>query len=149
MISSPIIRAYEKSDKELVLDLFRRNTPKYFAIDEESDFIDYLENERELYYVLLHKSRVVGCGGINFNFNQALARISWDIIHPEYQNKNFGTQLLNYRIDKINSFSHIEKIMVRTSQFAFPFYEKNGFRLIEIHKNYWAKGIDMYKMIYI
>jgi len=40
----------------------------------------------------------------------------------------------------------IEKISVRTSQFASKFYEKFGCKLLEVVKDYWAKGIDMYRM---
>jgi len=59
-----------------------------------------------------------------------------------------GTKLLNYRIDKLNSFESIQKITVRTSQVAYKFYEKQGFKLFEIKKDYWAEGFDLYNMEY-
>ena len=37
------IREYKDADKEIVLALFKANTPKYFAFDEEEDFIHYIE----------------------------------------------------------------------------------------------------------
>jgi ribosomal protein S18 acetylase RimI-like enzyme len=43
---------------------------------------------------------------------------------------------------------NITTIMVRTSQLAYKFYEKNGFILKEIEKDYWAKGFDLYSMTY-
>jgi ribosomal-protein-alanine N-acetyltransferase len=42
----------------------------------------------------------------------------------------------------------IEKIIVRTSQITFPFYQKQGFRLKEKIDNYWAEGFDLYYMEY-
>ena len=133
------IREYQPTDKNAVIDLIRQNTPAYFAPKEEADFSNYLDSERELYFVLLLNKKVVGCGGINFTKDKASGKISWDIIHPQYQGKSLGAQLLKYRI---------EKITVRTSQLAYKFYEKQGFTLKEIQRDYWAKGFDMYSMEY-
>ena len=74
-------------------------------------------------------------------------KISWDIIHPDYQGKSLGRKLLMYRIEVL-SYSGIKKIIVRTSQLAYKFYEKQGFTLNEIKRNYWADGFDMYSMQY-
>ncbi len=142
------IREYEPNDKDEVLNLIRLNTPEYFAVDEEEDLKNYLDNEIELYYVLLYDGKTVGSGGINFSDDQTTGKISWDIIHPGYQGKSLGTKLLKHRIDKLNSVKRIQKITVRTSQVAYKFYEKQGFELFEIKKDYWADGFDMYNMEY-
>ncbi|MBD9179100.1 MAG: GNAT family N-acetyltransferase [Odoribacter splanchnicus] len=142
------IREYEPTDKSAVINLIRLNTPRYFAPEEEADLSRYLDSERELYYVLLFNEKIVGCGGINFADYKTTGRISWDIFHPQYQGKSLGTQLLKYRIGKLKSFGGIQKITVRTSQVAYKFYEKQRFELIEIKKDYWAKGFDMYRMEY-
>ena len=134
MTNLVIIRAYEPKDKKEVINLMRLNTPEYFAIEEEDDLNNYLETERELYYVLLYDQKLVGCGGINFADNNTTAKISWDIIHPDYQGKSLGTQLLKHRIDILNAIGGIQKITVRTSQVAYKFYEKQGFELFEIKK---------------
>lgn len=142
------IREYETSDKHHVIHLIKLNTPEFFATGEEEDLKRYLETERELYYVLLCNEKIVGCGGINFSDNKTIGKISWDIFHPDYQGKSLGTKLLKYRIDKLNSIGSIQKITVRTSQAAYRFYEKQGFELFEIKKDYWADGFDMYNMEY-
>jgi [ribosomal protein S18]-alanine N-acetyltransferase len=143
-----VIRNYKTDDWEAVMDLIKKNIPKYFAPEEESDFDFYIKNERELYYVLLYDEKIVGCGGINFEENKTIGKISWDILHPDYQGKSLGTQLLKFRIQKLHSIESIKKITVRTSQIAYLFYQKQGFELQEIIKNYWAKGFDLYKMEY-
>ena len=111
------------------MELIRRNTPEYFAAEEEIDLSDYLDREIELYYVLVTNDKTVG-------------KISWDIIHPDYQGKSLGKQLLEYRIDKLKSIDRVRKITVRTSQLVYKFYQKQGFVLKATHKDYWAKGID-------
>ena len=146
MADSIIIREYIPADKNSVMELIRLNTPGYFASEEEADLSEYLENKRELYYVLLYNEKIVGCGGINFADNKTTGKISWDILHPMYQGKTLGTLLLKYRIEKLKSIGSIKRITVRTSQAAYGFYEKQGFVLNEIKKDYWAKGFDMYNM---
>ena len=140
------IREYETNDKDDVINLIRLNTPKFFAIEEDDDLNKYLETEKELYYVLLYDRNIVGCGGINFADGKTIGKISWDIFHPDYQGKSLGTKLLKHRIDKLNSIDSVQKITVRTSQVAYKFYEKQGFKLFETIKDYWADGFDMYNM---
>ena len=143
------IREYETKDQIEVINLIRLNTPEYFAVAEEEDLKKYLETETELYYVLLYDKKIVGSGGINFTDNNTIGKISWDIFHPDYQGKALGTKLLKHRIDILRSMDGIHKITVRTSQVAYKFYEKQGFKLFEIKKDYWAEGFDMYYMEYI
>ncbi|MFR3329861.1 MAG: GNAT family N-acetyltransferase [Odoribacter splanchnicus] len=142
------IRAYRPEDKGALVHLIRLNTPGYFAPEEEADFCRYLDYERELYYVLLWGAELVGCGGINFAEDETVGKISWDMIHPEYQGRSLGGQLLKYRIERIKSIPRIRKITVRTSQLAYRFYEKQGFVLNEVRKDYWAEGYDLYSMVY-
>lgn len=142
------IREYQPTDKNAVIDLIRQNTPAYFAQEEETDFSNYLDSERELYFVLLFNNKIVGCGGINFTEDKTCGKISWDIIHPQHQGKSLGAQLLKHRIEELKSIESIQKITVRTSQLVYKFYEKQGFTLKEIKKDYWAKGFDMYYMEY-
>lgn len=143
-----IIREYTIIDKNDVMNLIRLNTPKYFAPEEEGDLSNYLDNERELYFVLLFDGETVGCGGINFGDNNTTGKISWDILHPDYQGKSLGTKLLKHRIAKLESIESITRITVRTSQVAYAFYEKQGFVLNQIAKDFWARGFDMYSMEY-
>lgn len=144
-----IIREYKNSDKEAVLNLLKLNTPKYFSSEEESDLVYYLENEIEYYFVLEFNKKIVGSGGFNFSGDKTTGKISWDILHPDFQGKSLGSTLLNYRIERLKKFKEVQQITVRTSQLVYQFYEKLGFKLIEIVEDYWAKGFHLYKMEYI
>ena len=146
--NSIVIREYLTTDKEVVMNLIKLNTPNFFAKEEVNDLSNYLDKEIELYYVLLVDGKVVGCGGINFAEKRTIGKISWDIMHPDYQGKSLGKKLLRYRIEVLKAIPSIKKITVRTSQLAYKFYEKQGFTLNEIKRNYWADGFDMYSMQY-
>ena len=147
MISAIKIREYDKPDQPSLLELLRLNTPEYFSPDEENGFIQYLDEEIELYYVVEFEGVIIGCGGINFE-DPNTGIISWDILHPNYQRKGVGSMLLKYRIDVLKSMRRIKSIKVRTSQLTHEFYQKIGFELQEVKEDYWAKGIDLYSMDY-
>ena len=85
---------------------------------------------------------IIGCGGINIADNGTRGKISWDIIHPDWQGHSLGSLLLKYRINVLKSMG-IDRITVRTSQVAYQFYQKQGFILKSIKKDYWAKGFDI------
>ena len=139
------IRPYKPQDKTAVLDLLRSNTPEFFAPAEEQEFIHYLDNEVEDYFVVEQENKTIGAGGINYFENERTARISWDIIDPNMQGKGVGKQLTQHRINYIKN-KNIDIIVVRTSQMTYEFYEKMGFKLSEVAKDYWAEGFDLYLM---
>ena len=69
-------------------------------------------------------------------------------MNPQYIGKSLGKKLLSHRNKGLKAIPSIKKITVRTSQLAYKFYEKQGFTLNEIKRNYWADGFDMSRMQY-
>jgi len=141
-----LIRTYSANDREEVIALLQLNIPQYFDPSETKDFKEYLEQHLEDYFVVEDQGAIIGAGGINYFPEQNKARISWDFIHPDYQGKGVGKQLLNYRIARVKLNQKIKYIEVRTSQMAFKFYKKVGFELETIEKDFWAKGFNLYLM---
>lgn len=146
MIGAITIRTFANQDKEAILNLFQLNTPAYFSEAEEKDLLHYLENEIELYFVIEVDHKIVGSGGINFSDDRRRAKISWDLLHPDFHRKSLGTKLLKHRLNLLEKINGLESITVRTSQLAYSFYEKFGFKLKEVVKDYWAEGFDLYRM---
>jgi ribosomal protein S18 acetylase RimI-like enzyme len=140
------IRPYSAADKENVLHLLRLNTPRYFAPSEEGDLVHYLDHHAQHYFVVESEGTLLGCGGFNFSDDHTVGKISWDIFHPDHQGKGLGSALTRYRIEKLKEYDSVRIISVRTSQVAYQFYEKFGFRLQEVVKDYWAEGFDLYRM---
>jgi ribosomal-protein-alanine N-acetyltransferase len=142
------IRPYQTNDNASILLLFDRNTPPNFAPEEREGLIHYLDHEIDHYFVVEVDGMVVGCGGINFSDNQKTGVLSWDIIHPDFQGKALGSALVQHRIGELLKVHQVQKIVVRTSQLSYKFYEKMGFQLLESAKDYWAPGFDLYNMVY-
>ncbi|MDD2983332.1 MAG: GNAT family N-acetyltransferase [Crocinitomicaceae bacterium] len=142
-----LIRKFNSSDKNALLEVLRSNTPKFFALSEEKDFNDYLEREIEDYFVVEEDGKILACGGINYFPKEEKARISWDMVDPKSQGKGIGGNLMEHRIQLLKNTADINFIEVRTSQHTSLFYEKMGFELVLVVKDYWAEGFDLYEMI--
>lgn len=140
------IREYTPADKPCLIELLRLNTPHYFSPEEEQNLIDYLNNSIYKYYVLTKNENIVGAGGINLSDDLTTGILSWDFFHPDYQGKGLGSTLTRFRIQKIKEISTVTTVRVRTSQLTYKFYGKFGFKIREISKDYWAKGLDLYRM---
>jgi ribosomal protein S18 acetylase RimI-like enzyme len=143
-----MIRPYELSDTSALLAIIDLHTPTFFAPSEKEEFVKYLEKEIEDYFVIEINGKVIGAGGINYFADDKKARISWDMIHPDFQGQGLGAKLLKHRIEIIKRNPEIKKIIVRTSQLVFSFYQKNGFALKSIEKDFWDQGFDLYLMEY-
>ena len=141
-----MIRPYLPSDKPALIALLKLNIPQYFAETEETDFIAYLEKHLEDYFIVEEAGTIVGAGGINYFPEERLARLSWDIVHPDFQGKGIGTKLTQHRINHISNNPTIDQVIVRTSQLVYKFYERLGFVLERTGKDYWAKGFDLYQL---
>ncbi len=140
------IRPYIPIDKAAVLQLFDLNTPQYFDIAERARLVHYLDHETEDYFVVEENNEIIGAGGITYEPQAKVAVISWDIIKPTEHGKGIGRKLTQHRIQHINTKDEIDLIIVRTSQHTYKFYEKMGFKLLKVEKDYWAKGFDLYEM---
>ncbi len=141
-----MIREYTGRDKKQLLNLLRLNTPHYFAPSEEADFVQYLDHYREDYWVVEEDGKIIGSGGINYFLDRKEARISWDIIHPDYQGKGIGKQLTLHRINHLQNNAAVSVVYVRTTQLVYQFYQKIGFVLETTQKDFWAPGFDLYQM---
>ncbi|WP_231583534.1 GNAT family N-acetyltransferase [Rufibacter radiotolerans] len=140
------IRTYKQEDKALVIALLKLNTPEFFDPTEQNDLEEYLDNKVEDYFVVEENAEVIGAGGINYFPEEKTARISWDIIKPDLQGKGVGRKLTEYRINHLSRNKEIELIVVRTTQLVYKFYEKMGFKLNKVEKDFWAPNFDLYQM---
>jgi ribosomal protein S18 acetylase RimI-like enzyme len=60
------------------------------------------------------------------------------MINPKHHGKGIGKKLAQHRIKHLNKNQNIELIIVRTTQLVYKFYEKMGFKLVKIEKDFWA-----------
>lgn len=141
-----IIRPYQPTDKARLLEVFRRNTPKYFAKTEAQDFEKYLDKKGSTYLAIETEGKIIGGTGYDINKQDKSGNIVWIFIDPDHSGQGFGKQAVEYCLTILKKDKDVKKMTVRTSQFAFKFFETFGYVTQRIEKNYWAAGFDLYEM---
>lgn len=141
-----MIKPYSSAHKKELIEIFKKNIPSYFALKELAYFEDYLERFSETYCTIFDGNNIAG--GIGFQISTAKneGSITWVFLNPVAMNKGLGRTASEYCIERIKENKSITKIMVRTSQFAYLFFEKLGFKLIHKIDDYWAEGFDLFEM---
>jgi [ribosomal protein S18]-alanine N-acetyltransferase len=145
-IMAMTIRKYQATDRERIIELLRLNTPQYFSPKEETDLIQYLDWQAHNFFVLEVDGTVLGCGGFNLTKDGEMAYLSWGFVDPQSQGKGLGTALTRFRIQRIREIEGVKMIAVPTSQLTYPFYQRFGLKLIEVVKDFWDIGLDLYHL---
>lgn len=148
MDSGIIFRKYEPGDFTALEEIFFSNVPLYFGKEEWPDFAEFLKSDIGTdccYDVVLLNGKIIGAGGVAKKDDGRVV-MCWGMIDKKAHKKGFGKALLEHRIDLAESTYPGKLIEVDTSQHAFGFFEKYGFRTTGVEPDYWADGLDLYKM---
>lgn len=141
--------SYNERHKEAILKLFYSNCPKYFDPIDEKELIDFLDNYAdENYLVVLEGDKVIGCGG-HYTKNKKHG-IAW-VFFERYvigQKKLFQYADVFYK--EIERRMIAEKrffdVEIHTTQLMERFFNRYGFRTINIEKDGFGKGLHEYTM---
>ena len=149
------IKKYSTSDYDQCVNIFKSNIPEYFAKDELSDFQKYLKNISKIkdgwndsFFILNRDKKIVGCAGLGINKAKKIATLSWGMVARNYHRKGIGSQLTKYRLNLLQSYKLDLKISLDTSQHSYLFYEKFGFKMVDIEHDGYEKGMHKYNMVY-
>ncbi len=72
------------------------------------------------------------------------------LIRKQYQNKGYGSHLLNYTLNKIKEMNNIKAIVLNVNsknKIAIWMYQKFGFRIVQKIENYYRQKKSAYLMI--
>ncbi|QOR34346.1 GNAT family N-acetyltransferase [Clostridium sp. 'deep sea'] len=124
-----------------------KQLPNYF---NKNGLID-MERDLKSHQVYAYNYNKQIIAFISFYFLSYLkAEISWMAVHPNFQQKGYGTDLVKFLIDSLKELD-VAEICVKTLaptvaykpyETTRKFYEKNGFELREIIDPYepWGEG---------
>lgn len=140
------IRPYTPADTEALLIVFGKNVPEAFAEHELADYAEFLRTRTEPYFVAELDGRVVGACGYHIRPDGQSASIIWILADPDTRGRGVGTALIGHMLGQIRQRADVRAIETRTSQVAYRFFEKFGFRLVSTQTDYWAPGLDLYTM---
>lgn len=136
------------------MDAFKTNVPKYFMEEEINDFDQFLaklenpeETDKPPYYVMELDGKIIGCGGFGEKEGTDAITFIWGMVHNDYHKKGYGEHLLVFRLAEIKKQFPDKQVVLDTTQFSFPFFEKYGFRTVKITENFYGEGMHRYDMV--
>lgn len=141
-----IIKPFKIEDTQKLLTILQANIPQYFAPEEAEELAEYLTKHGDSYFTMKKNGKIIGGLGYVIKETEKEGHITWVFIYPDEAGKGLGKQAVQYCLEIVKSYKCVEKLVVRTSQFADKFFASLGYELLYIKKDYWAQGIDLYYM---
>lgn len=135
------IRSYQVADIHQCLELLDGNTPKFFAQHERLLFERFLEKNEQQFFCLEQNSEILACGGF-WSEMHGVNYLAWGMVANKAHHQGLGSQLLQYRLDKIRQIPLAWCVLIHTSQHSAPFFEKHGFEIYHVLSNGYTQGLD-------
>lgn len=141
-----IIEKAKPSQAEEISKLRIDSIKKYNSNDHTKEEMEYLltrqtpevlkkKIESRHFFVAVENNKILGSVDLEDNETKGLYVLSSEI------KKGLGTKLLSY-IELIGKKNGIKVMNICATKSAIPFYEKNGYKLVQIRKE-MKKGIMM------
>jgi len=140
------VRPFAATDYEACIQLFRSNTPIFFAEREEADYREFLDQYFGEYSIFEDERGVVACGGIYIDEAERWIGIIWTIVRNDLRRQGIGRLMMSYLLGQIDSSHRAFPVYLDTSQHSRPFFEKLGFRVYEESPDGYAEGLHRYDM---
>jgi len=151
------IRKYKPEDRTACIAIFKSNCPEYFDPIElvgmenwldgqDKNEITYPTSAEDHYYVLEHDGKIIACGGFYIMKDKPNANMVWGMVDKQYHRQGYGSQLFQYRLEKIKKIFPQHSATLNTSQHTYRFFMQYGFAVTKITKDGYGKGLDRYDM---
>ncbi len=140
-----VSRPYATEDRQACLSIFDSNVPAFFALQERSEFLEFLERIGSVdttYLVLVNGDTVVACGGLTINVKDQQASLSWGMVDRAVHGAGLGTALTRARLALARSIPGINDVVLATSQHTKGFYERFGFAVTHHTPDGFGFGLD-------
>ena len=115
------LRPYQPDDRDACM-----------AMMDRPGFDRFLDALSCPYFVMEHDGAIVACGGYQLEVEEKQARLVWGMVGPQWRKMGLGRLLLMYRLREIGKVNGIERVVMETSPEAAPFFEKQGFKVIQV-----------------
>lgn len=139
-------RPYSAADRGACLDLFDSNCPRFFAASEKADFERFLNELDGPYQVIERDGRIVACGGHAMEPDGRTASLCWGMVDGTLHGRGVGTALTKARIAAAKAMPGLETLRLDTGPHTRGFYERFGFKVLQVEPDGYAPGYDRYDM---
>ena len=120
--------------------------PEFFAPHELDEYIDYLDKYNDSYYTVRDGDVIIGGVGIIIDREKSTGSITWIFFAEKSKGTGAGTAAVDEMLGIMRGNPDVTEFRVRTSQYAYKFFEGFGFKIDKTEKDYWAEGLDLYDM---
>ena len=141
-----LVRPYEIADRADCLRAFDSNTPDCFLPEERLLFERYLDQLPGPYFVIVEDADLVACGGHATGRVDGEADICWTIVRRDRQGRGLGNILMTTIVTEILGLENVHGVRLETSQHTRAFFERSGFKAIEVVLNGFGPGLDRVEM---
>ena len=136
---------YKKEYKAACIAVLESNLPRYFIPEDVQDFEKFLTLLPGPYVVVISQGTIIGCGGWALGNKKDVGHLTWGMIHSAHHLKGYGHDLLMHRMGALRE-AGVSAIRLSTTQFVSAFYERVGFRVIDIASEAYGAGLDRVDM---
>jgi len=137
---------YEISYKLACLNLFDRNCPRFFAVNERTDYDNYLSAKPVGYKCLQLEGQTVGAVGL-CEVKAGIGEMNWILLEPESQGIGLGKLMMNF-VANDAKLLELNTIRIAASHLSAPFFAKFGAKVVSKIDNGWGIGMHREDMIW-
>lgn len=138
-------RSYCANDKASCLNLFDENCPEFFAPNERTDYLEFLNTNPTGYEICVMAGAVVGAFGLIGQSKEA-ASLNWILLSPQVQGQHIGSSIMD-RVVELAKRSKITHINIAASHKSSSFFERFGACAVETIENGWGPGMHRVNMV--
>jgi hypothetical protein len=139
-------RPYGIADRADCLRAFDSNAPWYFLPEERIQFERFLDQLPGPYFVIVEEDDLVACGGYATGRVSGEADLCWTIVRRDQHGHGVGNFLMTTCVAEILATENIQSARLETSQHTQAFFERWGFKAIEVVPNGFGPGLDRIEM---
>ena len=139
------VRSYTPADKAACLAIFDSNTPPFFTPDERDEFIQFLDEETDSYFVVELNGNIVACGGY-IHPRTPVAIVAWTMVSRTAQRQGVGRLLLDTILERVRQEPGVQIVKLQTSQYTYGFFERLGFKTERIVEHGFGANLHQYGM---
>jgi len=143
------LRPYAEQDHAACVTMFKGNTPRFFSLTELPEFVQFLQEQPQPFFVIEHSDKgIIGCGGVMFDAEKTSAGLNWGMIRQDMHRQGLGRFLLLARLKYIGEQNPNCLVINDTSQYTCGFFERMGFQVTQVTHDHYALDLHRYDMEY-
>ncbi|MBM3124445.1 MAG: GNAT family N-acetyltransferase [Chloroflexi bacterium] len=136
-------RRYRPNDQAACLALFEGNCPAFFAPNERSDYLGFLEAEPLDYKVGLIEGRIVCAFGLQIDRSEGT--LKWMLVCPQQHAQGIGTGIMEHVLSESYT-AGVQLLRIAASHKSAPFFARFGAQPVDEIPNGWGPGMHRVDM---